>query len=308
MPDRGRPLEFGLFVDPRADRYPATLRRVQLADRLGLDLVGLQDHPYLPEHLDMWTFLVDLAARTDRVRVFPDVASLPLRPPAVLAKAAASLDLLSGGRVDVGIGAGGSWDGVVAMGGSRRSPAEAVSAVADAIEVLRGFWSGRSGIRTPGTTYALADAHPGPVPSRRIEVWVGALGPRMLELTGRLADGWLPSAAFVPPSDLAERNERIDAAADSAGRSPSDVRRLYNVSGSITDTRSTGFLRGPADQWVEELADLVLSEGMDTFVFWPRGDVDRQLHRWVEEVVPAVRGEVGDHRPAGSGRGDAGAS
>ncbi len=292
MPDRGRRLEFGLFADPRAGRYPATVQLVRSADRLGLDLAGLQDHPYLPEHLDMWTLLVDLAARTGRIRLFPDVASVPLRFPAVLAKAAASLDVISGGRVDLGLGAGGSWDAIAAMGGPRRSPGEAVTALAEAVDVVRASWSGERGVRTGGATYALSGVHTGPVPGRRIEIWIGALGPRMLDLTGRTADGWLPSSAFVPPAGLAERNARVDAAAAIAGRDPADVRRLYNLSGSITDTASSGFLQGPADQWVEEITDLVLAEGMDTFVLWPHGDVDRQLHRWAEEVVPAVREEV----------------
>ena len=296
MPDRGRALEFGLFVDPRADRYTDTVRHVQLADRLGLDLAGVQDHPYLAAHLDTWTLLVDLAARTSRIRVFPDVANLPLRPPAVLAKAAASLDLVSGGRVDIGLGAGGSWDGIVAMGGPRRTPPEAVTALADALVVMRTFWSGRRGLRTDGATYALSGVHAGPVPTRRIELWVGALGPRMLELTGRLADGWLPSSSYVPPQQLADRNARIDEAATGAGRDPAEVRRLYNVDGTITDGTSHGLFDGPVDQWVEELVDLALSEGMDTFVFWPRGDTGRQLHRWAQEVVPAVRADVAQQR------------
>lgn len=299
MPDRGRDLEFGVFVDPRAARYAATVAAVRTADRLGLDLAGLQDHPYLPEHLDMWTLLVDLAARTDRIRVFPDVADLPLRPPAVLAKAAASLDVMTGGRVDLGLGAGGSWDGIAALGGPRRTPGEAVTAVGEAVEVIRALWSGRRGVRAGGDTYAVAGVHAGPVPGRRVEVWIGALGPRMLELTGRVADGWLPSSAYVPPAELAGRNARIDDAAAAAGRDPADVRRLYTVSGSITDAAGTGFLRGPAEQWVEELADLVLTEGMDTFVLWPHGDVDDQLHRFAEEVVPAVREEVARARGAG---------
>jgi alkanesulfonate monooxygenase SsuD/methylene tetrahydromethanopterin reductase-like flavin-dependent oxidoreductase (luciferase family) len=296
MPDRGRALEFGVFVDPRADRYADTVRQIQLADELGLEVAGLQDHPYLAEHLDMWTLLVDLAARTTRIRLFPDVANLPLRQPAVLAKAAASLDVVTGGRVDIGLGAGGYWDGIAAMGGPRRTPPEAVSALADALEVMRAFWSGERGLRTDGGTYALAGAHAGPLPTRRIELWVGALGPRMLELTGRTADGWLPSSSYVPPEELSGRNARIDEAAVAAGRDPGAVRRLYNVSGRITDGTSSGSFAGPVDQWVEEVADLVLSEGMDTFVFWPRGDVDHQLHRWAEEVVPAVRADVARER------------
>jgi len=296
VPDRGRPLEFGVFVDPRAARYAATVQQVQLADELGLDLAGLQDHPYVGEHLDMWTLLVDLAARTSRIRVFPDVANLPLRPPAVLGKAVASLDVMSGGRVDLGLGAGASWQAIAAMGGPTRTPRDAVDALADAVAVLRHTWSQTGGRSAGGEHYRVAGLHVGPVPTRGPEVWIGALGPRMLRLTGRLADGWLPSSAYLPPPELTARNALIDEAATEAGRDPREVRRLYNVDGDITDGTSRGFLDGPADQWVEELTDLVLGEGMDTFVFWPRGDVDRQLRRWALEVVPAVRDEVAGSR------------
>lgn len=292
MPDRGRFLEFGFFADPRASRYAGTVAQVRLADELGLDLVGLHDHPYLAEHLDMWTLLVDLAARTSRVRLFPDVANLPLRPSAMLGKAVASLDVMTGGRVDLGLGAGASWEAIAAVGGPRRSPGEAVAALEDALQVLRATWSGRLGARSGGAVHEVAGLHAGPFPGRRIEVWLGALGPRMLDLTGRLADGWLPTSAYVPPPQLGPRNARIDDAALTAGRNTRDVRRLYNVSGRITDGTSTGVFDGPADQWVEELVDLATTEGMDTFVLWARGDVEQQLHRWAEQVVPAVRDEV----------------
>jgi alkanesulfonate monooxygenase SsuD/methylene tetrahydromethanopterin reductase-like flavin-dependent oxidoreductase (luciferase family) len=171
-----------------------------------------------------------------------------------------------------------------------------VTALAEAIEVMRGFWTGQRGLRTQGGTYALSGVHAGPVPGRPIEIWVGALGPRMLELTGRAADGWLPSSSYVPPSELGDRNARIDEAADAAGRDPATVRRMYNVSGSITDSASTGFLEGPVDQWVEELTELVVTEGMDTFLFWPHADVDQQLSRWADTVVPSVRDEVARYR------------
>lgn len=95
MSDYGRPLEFGYFLVPNAD--DPLLDTARAADRAGLDLIGVQDHPYQRRYVDTWTLLSTIAAVTERVRVFPDVASLPLRPPAVLAKAAASLDVLSGG-------------------------------------------------------------------------------------------------------------------------------------------------------------------------------------------------------------------
>ena len=134
--DYGRPVSFGLFPEPLAADVPALLEAVQEADRLGLDLVGIQDHPYQRRFLDTFTLIAWLAARTERIGFFPDVANLPLRPPAVLAKAVASLDLLSGGRFDLGLGAGGFWDAIAAMGGPRRAKGEALEALAEAVEVL----------------------------------------------------------------------------------------------------------------------------------------------------------------------------
>jgi alkanesulfonate monooxygenase SsuD/methylene tetrahydromethanopterin reductase-like flavin-dependent oxidoreductase (luciferase family) len=113
--DRLRPPgRFGYFLIPNAaDPLLATAQQVE---RLGLDYVGVQDHPYQRRFVDTWTLLAMIAATTTRVRVFPDVANLPLRQPAVLAKAAASLDLLSGGRLELGLDAGGFWDAVAAYG------------------------------------------------------------------------------------------------------------------------------------------------------------------------------------------------
>src|SRR2546430_15580157 len=141
MTDYGRPLQFGYFPTPDASNYPEVLRVARLVDDLGLDLIGIQDHPYQRRFFDTWTLLTAIATQTQRVRVFPDVANLPLRPPAVLAKAAATLDLISGGRVELGLGAGGFWDAIAAMDGPRRAPRDAVAALEEAIAVIRLMWS-----------------------------------------------------------------------------------------------------------------------------------------------------------------------
>ena len=134
MADYGRELEFGVSVEPLADPPEWAARVAVAADRAGLDLVGIQDHPYQRRFVETWTLICTLVPLTERIRFFPDVASLPLRPPAMLAKAAASLDVLSGGRVEMGLGAGAFWDAIVAMDGPRRSPGEAVRSVEEAIK------------------------------------------------------------------------------------------------------------------------------------------------------------------------------
>ena len=296
MTDYGRAVEFGYFPEPKADDIHRVIEEVVLAEQLGLDLVGIQDHPYQSRYVDSWVLLSTLAARTSRIRLFPDVANLPLRSPAVLAKAAASIDLLSGARFELGVGAGGFWDAIAAMGGPRRSPPEAVEALEEGIAVMRLMWSGERAVSYEGRHYHMQGVHPGPTPPHPIGVWVGGSGPRMLGLIGRVADGWLPSSPYIPPEDLSERQARIDEAALAAGREPQAVRRIYNISGHITDSGGGPFLEGPPKQWVEELTELVIEAGMDTFILWPSGSVTEQLERFSNEVVPAVREAVATER------------
>jgi alkanesulfonate monooxygenase SsuD/methylene tetrahydromethanopterin reductase-like flavin-dependent oxidoreductase (luciferase family) len=280
VPDYGHDLLFGAVLTPDAERPHTVVELGQRVDRAGLDLVSVADHPYRPDFLDAWTLLSVIAARTERVRVFPNVANLPLRPPAGLARAAASLDVLSGGRVELGLGAGGYWDAITSEGQPRRTPGEAVEALGEAIEVIRALWStGREEKKVDGTYYRLDGAFPGPPAVHPVRIWVGALGPRMLRLIGRAADGWLPSATRVPPAELAKGQRIVDEAATAAGRDPRSVRRLYNLPGLA-----------PAEQ----LAELTLAHGVSGYLL--ASDDASTLERFAHEVAPAVRELVAHER------------
>jgi alkanesulfonate monooxygenase SsuD/methylene tetrahydromethanopterin reductase-like flavin-dependent oxidoreductase (luciferase family) len=122
-----------------------------------------------------------------------------------------------------------------------------------------------------------------------MEIWVGALKPRMLALTGRKADGWIPSSSYAPSEKLPEMNRRIDEAASAAGRAPGQIRRMYNVSGRITTGERAGYLEGPVDDWVSELIRLVELGGMDSFIFAPQQPGEEQIRLFAEQVVPRVR-------------------
>ncbi|MFE3293899.1 LLM class flavin-dependent oxidoreductase [Rhodococcus sp. NPDC059234] len=296
MTDYGRPVQFGIFPTPDADRVDEILELARMADAEGVDFVGIQDHPYQKRFLDTWALMAVVLARTTRVRVFPDVASLPLRPPAVMAKAAASLDVLSAGRFELALGAGAFWPAIEAMGGPMRTPGQAAGALSEAVDVIRLMWSDARSARYEGAHYRLAGAHPGPRPAHDIGLWLGVGGPRMLRVLGTKADGWVPSNSYFPPPTLPDMQVRIDEAAAEAGRDPATVRRIYNVFGTVTDGRSGGFLGGPVAQWVDELTALVLETGMDTFVFGAEGDDPDQHRRWAIEVAPAVRDAVAAHR------------
>jgi alkanesulfonate monooxygenase SsuD/methylene tetrahydromethanopterin reductase-like flavin-dependent oxidoreductase (luciferase family) len=287
MPNYGRPLQFGYFLIPDAAMHSQLIQTAQTIEALGFEFVGIQDHPYQWRFLDTWTLMSMIAAKTERLRIFPDVLNLPLRPPALVAKSAASLDLLSGGRFELGIGAGAFWEPIAAMGGPMRSPKEAFDALEEAITLIRRLWSGERAVTFPGQFYSVKGTHPGPMPAHRINIWVGAVGPKMMNLIGRIGDGWIPSLAYVPPDKILELQQRIDDGAHEAGRDPAAIRRLLNIGGSITSGDSDGLLRGPIDQWVDELAALALEYGVDTFIL-AENDLN-QVRRFAEEIIPRVR-------------------
>ncbi|MCD4535215.1 LLM class flavin-dependent oxidoreductase [Nocardioides sp. cx-169] len=284
MPDYGHPLRFGSFVTPTAASPQRPVELAVLSEELGYDLATFQDHPYQPSFLDTWTLMSYAAARTERIHLAGNVLNLPLRPPAVLAKSVASLDLLSGGRVALGLGAGGFWDAIEAYGGTRLSPGEAVDALAEALTIIRGVWdtSDRSVLAVDGAHHRVRGAKRGPAPAHGVPIWLGALKPRMLRLIGRAADGWLPSMPYLQPGDLERGMRVIDGAAREAGRDPAEVVRLLNIA---PETRT------------DELVRLAVEDGVSTFIVM--GDDEGGLRRFAD-VFGEVRDRVAEARE-GSG-------
>ncbi|MCI0708787.1 MAG: LLM class flavin-dependent oxidoreductase [Chloroflexi bacterium] len=289
-------IRFGLDINPAANEIDEIFQRAKLADRLGFDFISSQDHPYNRHFLDTWTMLSALSSVTERVMLLSNVSNLPLRPPAMLAKQAASLDVLSGGRVILGIGAGGFWDAVAAYGGPRRSPGEAYRAFEEALHIIRSMFT-ESSFSFEGEFYTIKGARPGPKPAHDIEIWTGALGPKMLHLTGEMADGVTLSHPYAPPEKLPWFNAQIDAGAQAAGRSPDAIWRNYNLMGTIDDSKRTMYpkegIHGPAEFWVEKLIWLHEDYRQNSFVFWPTGDdAEAQIETFANEVIPAVRSHV----------------
>jgi alkanesulfonate monooxygenase SsuD/methylene tetrahydromethanopterin reductase-like flavin-dependent oxidoreductase (luciferase family) len=298
--DPRRALRFGISILPTTETLARGRALVRAADETGLDLVGIQDHPYQGRFLDTWSLLPNLLAETQRISFFTDVANLPLRGPAVMAKAAASLDVLSGGRFELGLGAGGIPDAIAGFGGPRRTPGESVEALEEAIDVIRLLWSEQRTVSYSGKYYGLDGAYPGPRPAHPVGIWLGAFKPRMLRLVGRKADGWLPSLGVLTREDLRAGNERIDAAAEKAGRDPGSIRRIINIQGVIGERAAplrselpVGYLAGEplagsAEWWVETLAGFV-DDGFDTLVFWPVDTTPGQVELLARDVVPQLR-------------------
>ena len=257
-------VRFGAFVVPADD----VVEQVAAVERAGLDLVGIQDHPYQRRFFDTLSLLSYLAARTERVRLFPAVANLPLRHPAMLAKEAATIDALSGGRFELGLGAGAFWDGIEAFGGPRRSGSESVDALEEAIAILRACWD--EGTATfEGEHYRVRGLKFGPSPAHRIGIWLGAYGPRMMRVVGRSADGWFPSLPRLPLEEVPGRMRLIDDAAERAGRDPRSIRRIANVGDELVQVETIGSLH---------------EMGFDSFLVSPA-----QVERLAADVVPSFR-------------------
>ncbi|MEU8797182.1 LLM class flavin-dependent oxidoreductase [Spirillospora sp. NPDC048819] len=284
---RRGPLRFGVSLAP--DASVPLIRTAQDADRFGLDLLGVRDEPYRRDTADATALMATALAVTSRIRVLPAVACLPLRPPAALAKSIATMDLLSGGRVELGLGAGASWDGIEAYGAGRLGAAAARGALEEAVQIIRLHWSEQNGLRFQGEHYRFSSVQSGPTPAHQIGIWLGVTGPRGLDLAGRVADGWIAPSSLVPPKRLADGQRRLDDAAARAGRDPAEIRRVYVLEGSIDGRDSRGFLHGPPRQWIYELTELAVGHGVDSFLF---GGDPEQLPVFALEVVPAVREQV----------------
>ncbi|HWC37305.1 MAG TPA: LLM class flavin-dependent oxidoreductase [Acidimicrobiales bacterium] len=289
-------LEFGFQLTPTTEM--ANHRRlVAAAEAGGLDVVGVQDHPYVPNLVDAFSLIGDLLARTERLRFFPDVANLPLRPPAMLAKAAGTLDLVSGGRFELAVGAGGYWDAITKMGVPRLSTSDAAEALEEAIRIIRALWRPGEVVRLSGKHHSVTGTRGGPAPAHPVGIWIGAQGPRAQRLTGRVADGWAaPIPSYLPYEKRVEANTTIDRAAEEAGRDPGDVLRMAQLVGTVTKlpgrlqvSEGAEPVRGTASQWAELIANLATEQPFRTFVFWPEEHTVDQVERFAREVVPAAR-------------------
>lgn len=286
---------------PLAESYTSIVEQVLAGERLGLDLVGIQDHPYQRRFLDTYSLIADLMARTSKLRFFPDVTSLPMRSPAMIAKAAASLDVMSGGRFELGLGAGGFWEAVAGMGGTAREQGERLPALEEALGIIRAaldVGADRRVVRSDGGFYPGHRYPAGPPPAHRVEIWIGAMSPGALRLIGRAADGWVAGGGMSQAAEFPRLTALIDHAAAAANRDPATIRRVVNVSGTIGAgqagpedryTPGAGVLAGPPSLWIDTLAGWVTDLGLDSFVLWPAEPALDQIELFATEVVPAVR-------------------
>lgn len=294
-------LRFGVTIpsEPGID----LVSEAQHAEQLGFDVVTVHgDVMNRPEPtLEAWTSLTWLAAATTTIHFAPNVLVLPNRHPAVLAKMAETLDRLSGGRLVIALGSGAAINDNAfrAFGLESRSPREKVEALDEALDVIHGLWE------MPGFTYSGKHFHTmgGELrlrPDHQIPIWLAAFGPRMLALTGRKADGWLPTMQWLPPDGARTGMQRVRAAAQEAGRNPDSLTYGCNVAVTVGQgAKSTrGVVAGAPAAVAEQLAELARL-GFDFLNFMPVGDPMDQRERLANDVVPRIREDT----PAGDSGG-----
>ncbi len=289
---------FGLGLETGIDQVSKMLGHSRLADEAGLDVFSVGDHPYFAERLDAYAALGFVLGATSNITGAVIMTNLLSRPAPILARSVTALSAISGGRVVLGIGAGGMWEEIVALGVPRLSPAARIRALEEAITLVKALSGGGDPVTFDGEFYHVAELTPAAASTPPI--WVGSLGPKALAATGRHADGWIPGhLADWRSTTVAESRPIVDEAAASVGRDPADLDTIYNVSGRITqdpvsETRDDDgrWIGGGVTQWVEELTFAVLAHGAAAFIYLvPPGDSisDMTLKLWAHEVVPAVR-------------------
>ena len=294
---------FGLGLENGVNQVGEMLGHARLADEAGLDIVCVSDHPYFAERVDAYAALGFVLGATSNISGAVIMTNLLSRPAPILARTVTGLSTLSGGRVVLGMGAGGMEEEIVALGVPRLSPGARVRALEEAITVVRALSGGGDPVAFAGEFYNVTGLTPAVAPTPPI--WIGSGGPKGLAVTGRHADGWVPPhLADWRSTRVAQSRPIIDEAAASVGRSPADVDTIYLVSGRMTrdplpQTRNDEgrWIGGGVRQWVEELTFAVLERGAAAFIYLLRpGETisDTTLNLWAHEVVPAVRAAIAD--------------
>jgi probable F420-dependent oxidoreductase len=231
----------------------------QRAEELGFDSVWVSDHffysfaryggdPTPIASLEPLATLAGVAAVTDRVRLGTLVLCAAFRHPALLAKAATAIDLLSGGRLDLGLGAGWMEQEFEAFGYRFRSPGQRFAVLEETVEVVQELFGGEP-ITRDGPNVTLREAVLAPAPDRAPPLWLGGKGgPRLLRLAARLADGW-NMAWRVSPEAYAKKVADVREACEAEDRDPATLRLsvgLYSLLGEDEAAARAAFERGRA--------------------------------------------------------------
>ena len=230
------PVKFNVRVNQYRYGYDDLLRIWQEADRLGYYSASLFDL-LTTDALECWTTLTALLAQTERIRAVPMVLANPYRHPALTAKMAATLDVISGGRITLGIGAGGSGSDTRAAGLPFPSTRVRCEMMEESVALMRRLWTEES-VDFRGQHYQVTGASIQPKPTQNpFPILVGGHGPRyVLPMIGRTAD-----ICNVGSNDTVDQHRAyarvITEAAETAGRDPSSIEWTHNANCVIAPTQ-----------------------------------------------------------------------
>lgn len=282
---------FGLNVSTAAAAGTDPVADAVRAEELGFDFVSASDHLHgeSPTY-ETWTMLAWIAASTSRIRIATRVLGVPYRNPAVMAKMAETFDRLSGERLILGLGAGASDKEFRGFGLGAQSPSEKVDSLEEAVRIIRGLWSQRS-FTFAGRHYETDGAELEPKPGRHIPIWLGTFGKRALAVTGRLADGWIPSLGLAPPDQVTVMRERVLAAAREVGRDPEEITCAYNMQVRVdgrTGAQPSVVSGAPeiVTEWLLGFVGMGFT-ALNLIVVGP--DEAEQVERLARDVIPPVR-------------------
>jgi alkanesulfonate monooxygenase SsuD/methylene tetrahydromethanopterin reductase-like flavin-dependent oxidoreductase (luciferase family) len=287
-------LLLGVNIPASTNSDPVELARA--AETLGYDFVSASDHPCGADPTrETWTMLTWIAASTSRIRVATRVLGVPYRPPAIVAKMAETLDRLSGGRLILGLGGGYSDQEFRAFGLTTPTPREKVDGLEEAIQVIRGLWS-QPQFSFAGRLYHTENADLEPKPAHRIPIWLGTFGDRALRVTGRHADGWIPSLGYVPDDQLLAMHGKVLAARGDTARGDTaradtgqDFTCALNLTahvGGRPDPARPELVAGSADQVADRLHGFIKA-GFTAFNVNPAAP--EQMERIATDVFPLLR-------------------
>lgn len=301
MTQASHPLTFGVITTQNAP-WDTLVNRWKFIESAGFDSLWVADHftvPY-PDHADMpffeaWTTLAAIAAQTSHIRIGTLVTAITWRNPAWLARQALTVDHLSNGRLELGLGTGSSTDIGIKMTGlepwSRRERFERFREYLEIVDAL---------LRQPTTTYNGQYYHiekalmqPRPLQQPRPPITIGAYGPRMLKLTARYADMWncIGGVTDDAITELTQRNQQIDAHCTTIGRDPHAIRRSYILCDPV-ELRDLGPISiYDSAEAFQKAVDKCIKAGITTIILgYPF--VDDQIPKFetiASKVIPKIR-------------------
>ncbi len=311
-----RPIEFGIQTGPQHVTYPELLSVWQCVEREGFDHAWTFDH-FIPIFsnplgpcLEGWTTLTALMAQVPRLRAGTLVTGNSYRHPALLANMAATLDVITGGRVEMGIGAG-WWEMEYKAYGIDYPPvAERIHALDESIQIMKGLWT-EPRYSFAGKHYTITDAlcEPKPVQRPHIPIWIGGAGPKLtLKVVANQADGW--NTFLMPRENYQILLGALERHCAKAGRDPASIRkslaaslvidtnpaRLDEKLAAVARQRSTTpeqlrarTLVGTPDDVANQVLGLA-EQGVDHIILGVRAPYpEDDLALFAREVIPKVR-------------------